>query len=284
MLFPTASMVGGVMSERRALMDTGRTLLRIAGDDAREWLQGLVTNDVRRLAPGVAVYAALLSAQGKYLFDFVLLEDTDGATLLDVAADRATALAQRLSLYRLRRKVTVEPAEGMGVVLVWGGAVAPEDPIVVPDPRDAALGWRVYANDPLAALAEMHATPANRAEYDTLRVAACVPETGIELIPEETYILEAGFERLHGVDFRKGCYVGQEVVARMHHKATLRKGLVRVAVDGPAPGPGTEILAADGRAAGTLHTVAGAQGLAHLRFDRAEGALRAGDAVLHAAL
>ena len=272
------------MSERRALVDTGRTVLRVAGEDARDWLQGLVTNDVRRLAPGVAVYAAMLSPQGKYLFDFMMVQDDDGAVLLDVAADSAAALGRRLALYRLRRKVTVEPAEGLGVVLAWGGEAPPEGPIVVPDPRDAALGWRVYANDPLAALAEMHATPATREEYDALRVAACVPESGIELVPDDTYILEAGFERLHGVDFRKGCYVGQEVVARMHHKTTLRKGLVRVAVDGPAPDPGTEVLSEDGRAAGTLYTVAGGQGLAHLRFDRAEGSLRAGDAVLRAEL
>lgn len=268
------------MVERRAWIDTGRAVLRIAGAEAQAWLQGLVTNDVRRLAPGLAVYAAMLSPQGKYLFDFMLVQDSDGSILLDVAADRAPVLMQRLSLYRLRRQVTVEPAEGLGVVLVWGGEASPEGAIVVPDPRDPRLGWRVYATDPLATLAEMHATPAAREEYDALRVAACVPESGIELVIDETYVLEAGFERLNGVDFRKGCYVGQEVVARMHHKTTLRKGLVRVGVEGTPPAPGTDVLTEEGRMAGTLFTVCGDTGLAHLRFDRTDGPLRAGEALI----
>jgi folate-binding protein YgfZ len=135
----------------------------------------------------------------------------------------------------------------------------------------------------MAALAERHVTPADRHEYDALRVAAGVPETGVELVPDDTYILEAGFERLNGVDFRKGCYVGQEVTARMHHKTELRKGLVRVRVEGTAPPPGTEIRAEDGRAAGTLFSVCGGQGLAHLRYDRAAGPTTAGEAIVQRA-
>ena len=265
------------MTDRRGLVDTRRALLRIEGADARPFLQGLVTNDVNRLAPERAVYAALLTAQGKYLFDFLLVEGPDGAILLDVAADRAAALLQRLNLYRLRRAVTVAPAEGLGVALVWGEAPAAAD-LVVPDPRDPALGWRLYANDPLAALAEAGATPATFADYEALRLGRAVPESGADLIPEDTYILEAGFERLHGVDFRKGCYVGQEVVARMHHKTELRKGLLPVRVEGEAPPPGTPVLMPDGRAAGTLHSTLDGIGLAHLRFDRLDGPLVAGAA------
>jgi folate-binding protein YgfZ len=246
---------------------TDRAVLRIAGPEAREFLQGLVTNDVRRLDAG-AVYAALLSPQGKYLFDFFLVADGD-AVLLDVKADRAAALAARLGMYRLRAKVTVAPA---GLDVVVGGG--PPPPGAVADPRDPALGWRAYgeAGAILAGLA-----PPDPGGREALRIARGVPETGVELIPEESYILEMGFERLNGVDFRKGCYVGQEVTARMKHKTELRKGLARVRIEGAAPAPGTKIRAGD-RVAGTLHSVAGGHGLAYLRFDRAEGAMTAGDA------
>jgi folate-binding protein YgfZ len=268
-------------TDRRGLAAPDRALLRIGGEEARDWLQSLVTNDVRRLAPGRGVYAALLSPQGKYLFDFLLADAGDGTVLLDAAADRIGALGQRLGMYRLRRRVTVEPC-ALEVALVWGGAGAPEAPgaLALRDPRAEGLGWRLYAPDAAAAVAAAGAAPATRADWDALRVAQAVPESGVELIPEDSYILEAGFDRLNGVDFRKGCYVGQEVTARMRHKTELRKGLVRVAVEGEAPPPGTPVLDAEGRPAGQLFTVAGGEGLAHLRFDRAEGALTAGEAGL----
>lgn len=268
-------------TDRRGLAAPDRALLRIGGEEARDWLQSLVTNDVRRLAPGRAVYAALLSPQGKYLFDFVLVDAGDGTVLLDAAADRVAALAQRLGMYRLRRKVTVETCD-LAVALVWGGEGAPEasGALVLRDPRAEGLGWRLYAPDAASALAAAGAAPAEAADWAALRVAQGVPESGVELIPEDSYILEAGFDRLNGVDFRKGCYVGQEVTARMRHKTELRKGLVRVAVEGEAPPPGAEVVDADGRPAGVLFTVAGGEGLAHLRHDRAEGPLRAGGAAL----
>jgi folate-binding protein YgfZ len=246
---------------------TDRTVLRVSGPEARDFLQGLVTNDVRRLDAG-AVYAALLSPQGKYLFDFVLAPDGD-AVLVDVKADRAAALAQRLGMYRLRAKVAVEPT-GLEVVLGTGAPPAG----AVADPRDPALGWRAYgvAAEILAGIAAMD--PGAR---EAQRIALGVPETGVELVPEDSYILEMDFERLHGVDFRKGCYVGQEVTARMKHKTALRKGLARVRVEGSAPPPGTEIRAGD-KVAGTLFSVAGGRGLAHLRFDRAGGEMTAGAA------
>ncbi|MGF1503215.1 MAG: YgfZ/GcvT domain-containing protein, partial [Paracoccaceae bacterium] len=149
----------------------------------------------------------------------------------------------------------------------------------VPDPRDPALGLRVYAEDPAAIFAEVGARAPRPEEAAAQRVRHAIPETGVELIPEETFILEAGFERLNGVDFRKGCYVGQEVTARMKHKTALRKGLARVSVTGTAP-PGTEIVTDEGKPAGTLFTIAGSRGLAHLRFDRADGPLRAGEATV----
>lgn len=250
-----------------ACHDTDRAVLRVSGPEARDFLQGLVTNDVRRLADG-PVYAALLTPQGKYLFDFLLVADGDEAVLVDVAAGRAAALAQRLGVYRLRAKVAIEATD---LAVVIGTGPVPDGGFA--DPRDPGLGWRALVADPAPLLAGRAVlTAAARA---AARVALAVPEAGVELTPDDSYILEMGFERLHGVDFRKGCYVGQEVTARMKHKTTLRKGLARVALDGPledgAPPPGTEITR-DGRAVGTLLSAAGDRALAYLRFDRTEDA------------
>ncbi len=147
--------------------------------------------------------------------------------------------------------------------LARGTGPAPEG--ALPDPRHPDLGWRLYGDS----------DGDDGTDWDAIRVTHCIPETGIELTPD-TYILEAGFERLHGVDFRKGCYVGQEVTARMKHKTELRKGLVRVAVTGDAP-VGTEITA-EGKPAGTLYTQSGGSGIAYLRLDRATGPMQAGTA------
>ncbi len=245
--------------------NTERTVLRIAGADRVEFLEGLVSNTVKHLdeAP---VYAAMLSPQGKYLFDFILSADGD-SVLLDVKTGRAQPLAMRLNMYKLRADVTIADS---GLKVVQGVGTAPEGAFT--DPRDPNLGWRLYTGD-VPALEPMSLT-----EWDALRVENTVPETGIELLPDETYILEAGFERLNGVDFRKGCYVGQEVTARMKHKTELKKGLVQVAVEGSAE-PGTPITAG-GKPAGTLYTVVNGKGLAHLRFERARGDMQAGDAVV----
>ncbi len=271
------------MSGLQGFVDGGRTVLRMEGAAARDVLQSVVTNDVGRLAPARAVYAALLTPQGKYLFDFFLVDAGEAgageaALLIDVAADRAEALAQRLRMYCLRRDARVTGPAALGVALVWGGA-APAGPQAVPDPRNPALGWRIYAADPEAALTAAGARPVCRAVYDALRVAHLVPESGIELIPDDTYILEADFEALNGVDFHKGCYVGQEVTARMKHKTELKKRLVRVRIEGAAE-PGTPVTA-EGRPAGVLFTQSGGRALAHLRLDRAGGVLEAGPARLH---
>lgn len=239
-----------------------RRVLRITGADRVGFLQGLVSNDLRKLDRGL-VWAALLTPQGKYLADFLLLEDGE-AILLDVKADVAEDVARRLSMYRLRADVQIAATElhvSRGLGAPPAGALA--------DPRHAALGWRLYSDLPGGA---------PEIDWDGIRVANCIPETGIELIPNETFILEAGFERLAGVDHRKGCYVGQEVTARMKHKTELRKGLVTVSVDGPAE-PGTP-LTADGRAVGTLHTRAGDRAIAYVRFDRATGPMQAGEATV----
>jgi folate-binding protein YgfZ len=239
-----------------------RTVLTISGSEREKFLHGLVTHDVGEAGSGL-VWSALLTAQGKYLADFFLLNRGDDI-LLDVKTDFAAGLAQRLAMYKLRADVAIADS-GLSVVRGLGD---PEDGSFA-DPRHPALGWRAYGGQ--------GGEPA--IDWDAIRVAACVPETGVELIPEESYILEMGFERLHGVDHRKGCYVGQEVTARMHHKTVLRKGLVTVTIAGQAE-PGTPIEDAEGRAVGTLYTQSGGMALAYLRYDRAEGALTAGDAAV----
>lgn len=237
-----------------------RTVLSISGTDRTSFLQNLVTNDVENGA-GRLVYAALLTPQGKFIADFFVLTEAE-RLLIDVATSHAATLAQRLTMYRLRAAVEIEETD---IIVSRGTGPAPDG--VLSDPRHPALGWRYYGNDDLS----------DDTDWAQLRVAHQIPETGIELTPD-SYILEMGFETLNGVDFKKGCYIGQEIVARMKHKTTLRKGLARVSVDGGAE-PG-DAITADGKAIGTLLTVSGNEALAYLRFDRSGGEMAAGQATL----
>nr|WP_321508385.1 folate-binding protein [uncultured Celeribacter sp.] len=248
---------------RKCRTDTvDRKVIEITGEDRLHFLQGLVTNDVNRLQDG-PVYAALQTPQGKFLADFILVAEGE-TILLDVAACVADALLKRLTMYKLRAKVTLALTDRQ---VSRGLGPTPEG--AVTDPRSPDMGWRAYDG-----------RPGEDVDWDAIRVAHCIPETGIELTPD-TFILEAGFERLHGVDFKKGCFVGQEVTARMHHKTELRKGLVTVSIDGSAP-VGTTITTEDGKAAGTLFTQSGNKAIAHLRFDRAKGPLIVDGATLTA--
>jgi len=240
-----------------------RQVLAVTGTDRQDFLQGLVTNDVVKLKDGL-VYAALLSPQGKYLADFFLVPGDD-AILIDVAEALAPVLLKRLNMYRLRADVAIAPVE---MEVSRGLGPAPQQ--AYPDPRTPALGWRAY---------DLGGVAPSR-DWDMLRVANMIPETGVELTPDDSYILEMNFERLNGVDFKKGCYVGQEVTARMKHKTELRKGLAQVQITGTAT-PGTPITA-EGKPVGILHTVASTQGLAYLRFDRATGKMQAGKATITA--
>lgn len=250
--------------ETRCAPVPGRAFLRVTGPDREKFLQGLVTQDVGRVAREGIGYAAMLTPQGKLIVDFLLVAEPE-SVLIDVAEGHAADLAQRLTMFRLRSKVAIEPAE---MAVTRGLGPRPEG--ALDDPRHPSLGWRLYG----AALSQ--GAPV---DWDALRIAALVPETGAELVPGDSFILELGFERLKGVDFRKGCYVGQEVTARMHHKTELRRRLVSVRVSGAVP-PGTPILMADGREAGVIYSQAGGRGLALMRMDRAGGALTAGDATV----
>lgn len=238
-----------------------RRVLRLTGADTDTFLQGLISNDMARLDDSL-VYAALLTPQGKYIADFFLARMGE-SVLLDVAESLGDALEKRLAMYRLRADVTIAPS---GLNLQRGTGPAPGG--ALGDPRHTDMGWRAYTTQPASD---------DDSDWDAIRVAHCIPETGVELNPD-TFILEVGFEALNGVDFRKGCYVGQEVTARMKHKTELRKGLRVVEITGAAP-VGTEITA-DGKPAGTLFTQSGGRAIAYLRFDRAKGSMQAGDATL----
>ncbi len=237
---------------------TDRKVLRIGGADRVKFLQGLVSNDVKALP----CYAALLTPQGKFLADFIL-SDTGDAILMDVRADLAPALKQRLTMYKLRADVAIDDTD---LHVLRGLDEPPEGGFA--DPRHPDLGWRAYSDAP-------GSDPT--IDWDAIRVAHVIPEAGVELIPNDSYILECGFEPLHGVNFKKGCYVGQEVTARMKHKTTLRKGLVGVEISEAVP-VGTQVTTAEGKDAGTVFTQSGGQAIAYLRFDRAEGAMQAGTA------
>jgi len=231
-------------------MTQSRTILSITGNDRVSFLQGLVTNDVEKAKDGI-VYAALLTPQGKFIADFFVVGRED-KLLVDVATSHAAQLAQRLNMYRLRANVQIAETD---LLVSTGTGPAPDGALA--DPRHADLGWRSYGRNDIS----------DQTDWTTLRVALMVPETGIELTPD-TYILEAGFERLHGIDFRKGCYVGQEIAARMKHKTELKKGLAQVKILGKAL-TGDEITN-NGKPVGTLYSVSGDMGLAYLRFDRAQ--------------
>ncbi|MDC0739671.1 folate-binding protein [Cognatishimia sp. SS12] len=242
-------------------MTTERAILEISGPEAESFLQGLITNDIKKLDAGI-LYAALLTPQGKYMADFFVARQGD-KVLLDVDATLVDMLATRLSMYKLRADVSIEKS---ALHVHRGLGPTPKDGHT--DPRNPALGWRAYRAEPQA-----H----DPIDWNELYVAAQIPQTGVELTPD-SYILEMGFERLNGVDFRKGCYVGQEVTARMKHKTELRKGLAQVAISGEAV-PGTDITA-NGKVVGTLHSCAGELALAYLRFDRAMPTMHAGAATV----
>ena len=263
------------MSKKAAMLED-RGVVSVAGADAASFLQGLLTNDVERLEPSEARYAALLTPQGKILFDMIVVRapDADGAAyLLDCAAAQAADLAKRLGFYKLRAKVAVaDESAGRAVVAFWGGEPAPiEGGLLYPDPRDPRLGWRAIVPRPIAAaLGSEHA-----AEYEGLRIGVVAPKGGLDFAYGDAFPHDANLDLLHGVDFDKGCYVGQEVVSRMKHRGTARRRIARVKLAGPPPMPGTPVLDRE-LAVGTLGSSSGREALALLRLDRVEDAAAAG--------
>jgi folate-binding protein YgfZ len=248
-----------------------RSLVRIGGDDAPNFLQNLVTCNVERLEPGDGAFGALLTPQGKILFDFFLLR-TEGGYLADIASKMAEDFARRLAFYRLRAKVTVEPEKGLGVHAVWGGEAPQVAGLHIADPRLPQMGYRVYATA---------APELPHGDYATHRIALGMPQGDEDYAYGDTFPHEALMDQFGGVDFTKGCYVGQEVVSRMQHRGTARNRVVMVSANGQLPPQGTQ-LSADGKPCGTMGSSAGTQGLAMLRLDRVSEALASGAGVFAA--
>jgi len=278
-----------------SLLDN-RGVFAVSGADRRGFLQGLVSNDVDKVGPEQARYAALLTAQGKYLYDFMMIEFGE-AIWLDAEAGRLSDLEGRLSIYRLRSKAALDERPDLAVAAVFGkGALAAmgfsEDPgvarpfasgVAFVDPRLAALGVRCILPraDIRCVLEGTGLLEDGFPAYDRLRLQLGVPDGSRDLVPEKSILLESGFDELNGVDWQKGCYIGQELTARTKYRGLIKKRLMPVEIDGPAPAPGT-IVSADGREVGEMRSSRDELGLALLRLEPiAEGKpLKAGNTTL----
>jgi tRNA-modifying protein YgfZ len=266
------------MSHCQAALLADRAVLKVTGADARKFLQGMLTSDVSKLEDGRAIHAGLLAPQGKILFELFVVA-ANGDFLIDVAQDKPAELIKRLGFYRLRSQVEIAEEKGLKVAAVWSGSPRlPEGAIVYADPRLAELGSRAML-PAVASIGALDCTEASEADYHAMRIKLGVPEGGRDYAFGETFPHEALFDQLHGVDFKKGCYVGQEVVSRMEHRGLARKRIVPVEGDAPLPAPGTPVEAG-GVPIGELGSVAGASGLASLRLDRAEEALAKGSPLM----
>lgn len=271
-----------------------RGFLRIDGPDRVAFLQGLVSNDVARVTADRAGYGAFLTAQGKFLFDFFLVADGD-ALVLDTEGDRVADFFRRLRMYKLRSKVELSQGGYRAAVVIGDealstlglpaerGAAAPfGGGVAYVDPRHAEAGARVLlpasADDGVLAAAGLR--PTGIEGYERQRVTLGLPDGSRDLVVEKTVLLEAGFEELGGVDFDKGCYLGQELTARTKYRGLVKRRLLPIAINGPLPTPGTEITL-DGREAGEVRSVVPdgdrhATGLAMIRLNRLDEAFKAG--------
>ena len=284
------------MADARFVVLVDRGLLAVSGPDRRPFLQGLVSNDVEKVGPTAARYAAFLTAQGKYLHDFMMVEAGE-SIWLDTEAARVGDLKRRLSMYRLRAKATLDEQPGLCVAAVFGvDALAvlglPSEPgaarpfgsgVVFVDPRLAPLGARTIL--PLEGARELLAdagiVEAGFDSYDRLRLSLGIPDGSRDLVLEKSILLEAGFDELNGVDWQKGCYIGQELTARTKYRGLVKRRLMPVRIEGPPPLPGT-IVTMDGREVGEMRSSRDGLGLALLRIEpvREGKRLAAGDANL----
>lgn len=264
-----------------AALLSDRGVIKLNGEDAKTFLNGLITTDTTRLESGTGRFGALLTPQGKIVADFLITEvpvSLGGGLLIDCPRTLAQPLATKLGFYKLRAKVTVENlSDSFGVLAIWGG-----DPVVKPDlcfadPRAEELGWRILIPSESATrtAALVGATMTDETAYEAHRIACGVPRGGVDFSYGDAFPHETNMDRLHGIDFDKGCYVGQEVVSRMQHRGTARTRTVRVAFDGAAPDASAPILAND-KQVGTMGSSAQNSGLATVRIDKVSDALDAG--------
>lgn len=274
-----------------------RGVLAVSGDDARAFLQNLVTNDIERVTPGQAIYAALLTPQGRYLHDFFVIE-MDGVLFLDVAKKKLEDLQARLLKYRLRSKVEIDDVSRIFRVIALLGD-GPHDSqslhgfegrggpfangFCYVDPRYAGIGVRaLLPADALPMLEAAGFTTSDRMAYETLRLLFGVPEGLFDLQPEKSLPMESNFDLLNAIDWNKGCYIGQELTARMHYRALLKKRLLPVGIEGDVPDFGTPIFY-EGEEIGEMRTGMGEQGIALLKLEavlaavKADQPLRAGE-------
>jgi tRNA-modifying protein YgfZ len=268
-----------------------RGVVKVVGDGARNFLHGLVTADILNLKAGGARFAALLTPQGKIIADFIVAEaqpSEGGGFFLDMARARVQATVEKLNLYKLRAKVIVEDlSEILGVLAVWNGA-----PLAVPiareglglcyaDPRLPALGLRVMLPPHRAAgaAAAFGASLVDAAEYEAHRIALGIPSGGLDFSYGDAFPHETDMDQLSGVDFKKGCYVGQEVVSRMEHRGTARTRAVPVRFSGAAPQAGASVVAGD-RQLGLMGSAENGNGIALLRLDRVAEALAHGETLM----
>src|SRR5271156_2533621 len=265
----------------KAALLPDRGVVKVSGEDARDFLNGLVTTDMTLLRPGLGRFGALLTPQGKIIVDFLITEAPSGhggGFLIDCPRALAQDLATKLGFYKLRAKVTVENlSDSLGVLAAWDGDFAVKPDLSFADPRNDALGWRILIPEELKQkVADLiGAELVDSSLYEAHRIACGAPRGGLDFMYGDAFPHETNMDRLHGVDFDKGCYVGQEGVSRMQHRGTARTRTVRIVLDGPAPAPGEAILAGD-KSLGTMGSSADGAGLALIRIDRAADALDAG--------
>ena len=258
-----------------------RGVVKVAGEDARNFLNGLVTTDLDRLKPGLGRFGALLTPQGKIIVDFLITEvpaGHGGGFLIDCPKALADGLATKLKFYKLRAKVTVENlSDDLGVLAAWGGQLGAQPDLTFADPRNEELGYRILIPEDLKQkLSDLiGAELVDAAAYEAHRIALGVPRGGLDFMYSDAFPHETNMDRLAGVDFDKGCYVGQEVVSRMQHRGTARTRSVKVLLDGPSPEAGATILAGD-KPVGTIGSTADGKGIALVRIDRVADALDAG--------
>ena len=276
--------------------DPARGLLLLTGDDRSSFLQGLVSNDVRKLSPTQAIWAALLTPQGKYLHDFFVAALGDG-WLIDGEGARIADLKRRLGIYKLRARIALEDvSDRFEVLQAWGAeagaplgltepgqAIERGGTVAFLDPRLGDLGLRLIApkETGAATLEALGYAPGNGADWDRLRLGQGVPDGSRDMVLEKAILLENGFDELHGVAWDKGCYIGQELTARTKYRGLVKKRLMPVAIDGPLPAPGTLILR-DGQEAGEIRSGRDGLALALVRLDAldAAGPLTAGEATV----
>ena len=241
-----------------------RGVIAVSGEDAESFLNRMVTNSVLAIPAGSARFAGLLSPQGKLLFDFFVVKQVDGF-LIDCLRDHAAELAKKLTMFRLRAKVVVvDRSAELAVAAVWDSVLMEAPGQAFRDPRHNGLGYRIIA--PMEALRGFD-EPGGAKTYEAHRIACGVPKGGVDFVYGDAFVHDANMDLLHGVDFAKGCYVGQEVVSRVHHRNSARKRVVRLNFYGDPPAVGTPVQAA-GIMLGELTSLVGREGLATVRIDR----------------